>query len=61
MTKPGGIHDSGKYRQPTQAEAAELKRLMKVLDLAWAADDQVAERRATDTLQRLLKTMEIKK
>ena len=54
----GWIHDSGKYRQPTPHEAAELRRLMKMMDQAMARDDDVAHGRAVEAIKKILKTME---
>jgi hypothetical protein len=57
----GWIHDSGKYRQPTEHEADELRRLMKMMDQAVARDDDVTHGRAVEAIKKLLKTMEIPK
>jgi hypothetical protein len=57
----GYIHDSSKYRQPTEREADELRRLMRVMDQSIARDDDVAHSRAVEAIKKILKTMEIPK
>jgi hypothetical protein len=51
------IHDSKKYRQPTENEAAEMKRLMSIIDKAMRDDDKLAEQKATAALRKILSGM----
>ena len=61
MVGRGGIHDSDKYRQPTEAEAIELKRLYDILSKSLCRDDDVAYGLAVARMRALLKEMEKKK
>lgn len=55
-----GIHDSGKYRDPTEHEVAEIIRLRWLMQKAERNDDAEAKARAAAAMKRLLATMEIK-
>jgi len=54
------IYDSGKYRDATEFEVAEIIRLRRIIEKAKQYDDAVTEARASEALRRLIATMEKK-
>ena len=54
----GGIFDSGKYRQPTEAEAAEVAALLDTISRALRDDDTVNRERAEARLRKALAALE---
>ena len=53
MARVPGIRDSKKYREPTESEAAEMRRLLALLAKAERDDDKLAQQRIYVALHKL--------